>query len=214
MVSIAPWFQYALIFLCTIIVLALSLFLFNSQQTKNSSDKASVDANTSSKLPSHEYGTHECLECRRDFEPSFILCTDLDNTLLGTDEAIQKFNRLWCDEFALRGGILVYATGRSETRYKDACKEHPSLMTPDILICQDGVVIKPRNQTLCDKFGVTENEWETRMDRSWDQPFGEEIHAEVAKTFELLQPKCGLLFLQPEFFPTTFCRKSTETSRS
>ena len=140
----------------------------------------------------NEFGTDQCLTCHRECEPSFIFCTDLDNTLIGIrdkeemDKYLREFNELWCSQFATRGGILVYATGRSLKKYKMAVADNPALMRPDILICQDGVVLRPFNRALEDKMGVSEQEWDEFVNTGWDQEFGEMIHAEYIETHTML----------------------------
>ncbi|ETO26827.1 sucrose-phosphatase-like HAD superfamily hydrolase [Reticulomyxa filosa] len=83
--------------------------------------------------------------------PRLVLITDLDHTLLGVsaNESMEQAQaNLQVDffisiknKYAPNNSILVYATGRSMTRYEMATKEYPNLLKPDILICKDGVEI-------------------------------------------------------------------------
>ena len=47
----------------------------------------------------------------------FLLCTDLDDTLVGDAQSLAEFNRLWKEELAPRGCKLVFNTGCSFIDY-------------------------------------------------------------------------------------------------
>jgi len=63
----------------------------------------------------------------------FLLCTDLDDTLVGDTSALADFNSLWRRELAPRGCKLVFNTGRSLEDYK-ALRKDWELLVPDVFI--------------------------------------------------------------------------------
>ena len=69
----------------------------------------------------------------RDARAPFLLCTDLDDTLVGDAKALEEFNDLWRNVLAPRGCKLVYNTGRSMVDYK-ALRRDWDLLIPDAFI--------------------------------------------------------------------------------
>lgn len=61
-----------------------------------------------------------------------LLCTDLDDTLLGDAEALRSFNECW-RPLRARGCTLVYNTGRSLADYLAVLSEW-DLLTPDVFV--------------------------------------------------------------------------------
>jgi hypothetical protein len=66
-------------------------------------------------------------------EEPFLLCTDLDDTLVGDAAALEEFNRMWRSDLSPRGCKLVYNTGRSLKDYK-ALRADWDLIIPDAFI--------------------------------------------------------------------------------
>jgi sucrose-6F-phosphate phosphohydrolase len=91
----------------------------------------------------------------------YLLATDLDNTLVGDDEALELLNQ-WLTEIRARQQlILVYSTGRSLHSYQQLCQE-VSLLTPDILVTAVGTEIYHGDSALPD------NQWSNCLQPQWD----------------------------------------------
>jgi hypothetical protein len=72
----------------------------------------------------------------------FLFVTDLDNTLVGDDAALQSLNR-WLQEHREEYGTkIVYATGRSLFLYR-ALEQEKALLKPDVLVASVGTAIYP-----------------------------------------------------------------------
>ena len=87
-----------------------------------------------------------------------LIVTDLDNTLVGDEQALQALNRKLS---AARDSIgLVYATGRSygSTRY---LIEDAGLLEPDYFITGVGSEIY--------KAGSLDLDWKTHLSQDWDR---------------------------------------------
>ncbi|MFB2917056.1 sucrose-phosphate phosphatase [Aerosakkonema funiforme] len=70
----------------------------------------------------------------------FLFVTDLDNTLVGDDEALEKLNQLLSQHRQEHGTKIVYATGRSLALYRQLLTEN-QLLEPDALIAAVGTEI-------------------------------------------------------------------------
>jgi len=71
---------------------------------------------------------------------SFLFITDLDNTLVGDDGALQTLNQKLSQHRQAYGTKIVYATGRSLYLYRELATEK-SLLPPDALITSVGTEI-------------------------------------------------------------------------
>jgi len=92
----------------------------------------------------------------------FLLVTDLDNTLVGDDEALAELNRhlTWHrEEFATK---LVYSTGRSLASYQHLCTQHP-LLIPDALVTGVGTAI------YYEASGEPDPIWSARLAPGWNR---------------------------------------------
>lgn len=70
----------------------------------------------------------------------FLFVTDLDNTLVGDDEALEKLNQLLSQHRQEHGTKIVYATGRSLALYRQLLTEK-QLLEPDAVIAAVGTEI-------------------------------------------------------------------------
>lgn len=70
----------------------------------------------------------------------FLFITDLDNTLVGDDQALDNLNQRLSHHRTTYGTKIVYSTGRSLTSYQQLCTEK-SLISPDALITGVGTAI-------------------------------------------------------------------------
>ncbi|MEB3338197.1 MAG: HAD-IIB family hydrolase, partial [Leptolyngbyaceae bacterium] len=70
----------------------------------------------------------------------FLLVTDLDNTLVGDDQALAELNQHLSQHRQVHGTKIVYATGRSLTSYQQLLAQQP-LLTPDALVTSVGTEI-------------------------------------------------------------------------
>lgn len=70
----------------------------------------------------------------------FLFITDLDNTLVGDDQALDDLNQRLSHHRNTYGSKIVYSTGRSLTSYRQLCSEK-SLLSPDALITGVGTAV-------------------------------------------------------------------------
>ncbi|WP_088891531.1 sucrose-phosphate phosphatase [Leptolyngbya ohadii] len=70
----------------------------------------------------------------------FLLVTDLDNTLIGDDDAFQNLNDRFTEHRQRYGSKLVYATGRSIQSYQRLSQRLP-MLEADVLITSVGTEI-------------------------------------------------------------------------
>ncbi|WIA20655.1 hypothetical protein OEZ85_005031 [Tetradesmus obliquus] len=97
--------------------------------------------------------------------PAVMLVSDLDGTMVGDDAATAAFKEWWENEGLLRGGLLVYNTGRALDSFKQllADKAH-CLAHPDVLISAVGTKVynfTPKNGWQEDKG------WAGQLDVGW-----------------------------------------------
>ncbi len=92
--------------------------------------------------------------------PLSLLVTDLDNTLVGNDLALDRLNRILHRYRQTWGTKIVYATGRSRTSYQDLAATKP-LMAPDALIAAVGTEIYVSSSDLPDE------EWVAKLGIGW-----------------------------------------------
>lgn len=75
-----------------------------------------------------------------DTIPPIALVTDLDGTLLGHDEYLEKFNEIWIREHMFNESKLIYSTGRNLKDFLLVAKQC-NLLKPDYVICGVGTEI-------------------------------------------------------------------------
>jgi sucrose-6-phosphatase len=109
----------------------------------------------------------------------FLFVTDLDNTLVGDDLALELLNRKLSEHRQEFGTKIVYATGRSLYLYKQLAEEK-SLLSPDVLICSVGTEIYFNP----DK-NIYDSEWANLLSIGWNR---EEI-ADLSSKYTDLQPQ-------------------------
>ncbi|MEG4068236.1 sucrose-phosphate phosphatase [Microcoleus sp. Pol11C2] len=104
----------------------------------------------------------------------FLLVTDLDNTLVGDDEATQVFNqRLQSQRSQI---CLVYATGRSNASTCELIAQK-QLLAPDYLIAGVGSEIY--------QDGILDLDWAEYLSQDWDKM----AIASLAQQFSQLKPQ-------------------------
>lgn len=92
----------------------------------------------------------------------FLLITDLDNTLVGDDEAMAELNRQLEQHRQQYGTQIVYSTGRSLTSYRHLISEK-SLLTPDILVSAVGTEIYRAAE------GEPDAAWSAKLAEGWNR---------------------------------------------
>jgi len=93
---------------------------------------------------------------------SFLLVTDIDNTLVGDDAALKELNGLLEQHRQEHGTKIVYATGRSPVLYQEISAEK-QLLQPDALIASVGTEVYFQNSNLPDQ------QWHEKISQGWDR---------------------------------------------
>jgi sucrose-6-phosphatase len=108
----------------------------------------------------------------------WLLVTDLDNTLVGDNDALQKLNQRLEKARTQEHIILVYSTGRSLTSYRQLCEKTP-LLSPDILITSVGTEIYESGSDL------PVAQWSEKLQPQWDY----DLVSKIASQFNALKPQ-------------------------
>lgn len=110
---------------------------------------------------------------------SFLFITDLDNTLVGDDLALDTLNQKLSQHRSEYGTKVVYATGRSRLLYQELAQEK-SLLPPDALITSVGTEIyfNPSEEEF-------DHQWAQILSQGWNR---EEVCA-IAGHFADLVPQ-------------------------
>jgi sucrose-6-phosphatase len=110
--------------------------------------------------------------------PLSLIVTDLDNTLVGDDEALLQLNGLLDRYRQTSSTKIVYATGRSLTSYQELATTH-RLLPPDALIAAVGTEIYIGDSSTPD------TAWEEQLSHNW---YREKV-MDVANQFADLKPQ-------------------------
>jgi sucrose-6-phosphatase len=108
----------------------------------------------------------------------WLLVTDLDNTLVGDDNALQTLNQRLEKARRQEHIVLVYSTGRSLTSYHQLCEQTP-LLAPDILITSVGTEIYELGSDRPDV------KWSEHLQPNWDH----DLVSKIASQFDALKPQ-------------------------
>lgn len=92
--------------------------------------------------------------------PLSLIVTDLDNTLIGDDDALLQLNGLLDRYRQTSSTKIVYATGRSLTSYQELTTTKP-LLPPDALIAAVGTEIYLGDSSTPD------SRWEEQLSHNW-----------------------------------------------
>jgi sucrose-6-phosphatase len=92
--------------------------------------------------------------------PLSLIVTDLDNTLVGDDEALLQLNEILDRYRQTSSTKIVYATGRSLTSYQELLATH-RLLPPDALIASVGTEI------YLGASSTLETAWEEQLSQNW-----------------------------------------------
>ena len=93
----------------------------------------------------------------------FLFVTDLDNTLVGDDNALKALNQQLSQHRQQYGTKIVYATGRSRQIYHDL-KTAKHLLDPDALIAAVGTEIYDD-----DGHDTPDSGWSEKLSQGWDR---------------------------------------------
>lgn len=94
---------------------------------------------------------------------AFLFVTDLDNTLVGNDNALKDLNQQLSRHRQEHGTKIVYATGRSRQIYHDL-KQKKQLLDPDALIASVGTEIYDD-----DGQDTPDPDWSEKLSQGWDR---------------------------------------------
>lgn len=92
----------------------------------------------------------------------FLFVTDLDNTLVGDDDALAELNHQLSQHREKYGTKIVYATGRSLTLYRELTTER-QMIEPDALVSSVGTEIYRRGSEEPDP------DWIEKLSHNWDR---------------------------------------------
>ncbi len=92
----------------------------------------------------------------------FLFVTDLDNTLVGNDNALLELSDRLQKHRQEHGTRIVYATGRSPVLYQEL-KEEKNLIEPDALILAVGTEI------YLDGSGKPDSDWSVTLASGWNR---------------------------------------------
>jgi sucrose-6-phosphatase len=109
---------------------------------------------------------------------SFLLITDLDNTLVGDAAALETLNQRLQYYRDRQRCVLAYSTGRSPLLYQQLVVEQ-NLLEPDVLILAVGTEIYWRGQTQADP------QWQQLLTQQWER----DAIAAISATFADLHPQ-------------------------
>jgi sucrose-6-phosphatase len=111
-----------------------------------------------------------------------LLVTDLDNTLVGHDESLNRLNHILHPYRQTYDGIkLVYATGRSQASY-ELLQVDEQLLHPDALIAAVGTEIYLMSDSPHKKL-VLDPEWENKLSENWNPEKDPEKVRNIASRF-------------------------------
>jgi hypothetical protein len=92
----------------------------------------------------------------------FLFVTDLDNTLVGDENALTELNHRLQQTRQEHGSKIVYATGRSPVLYQEL-KDEKNLLEPDALILAVGTEI------YLDGTQTPNSEWSEKLSSGWNR---------------------------------------------
>ena len=92
----------------------------------------------------------------------FLFITDLDNTLVGDDDAMAELNRQLEQHRQQYGTKIVYSTGRSLTSYRHL-RQEKSMLEPDLLVAAVGTEIYLSGGDTPDPA------WSEKLSQGWDR---------------------------------------------
>lgn len=123
----------------------------------------------------------------------FLLVTDLDNTLVGDDKALDALNQQLSHHRQTSGTKIIYSTGRSLTLYRELTTQH-TMLEPDILIAGVGTEIYFSGSD------APEQAWSEKLSVGWNR---EVIVAVTAHFADLVpQPETEQCPFKVSFFLT------------
>ncbi len=105
----------------------------------------------------------------------FMFVTDLDNTLVGDDQALVELNQMLSQNREKYGSKIVYATGRSLVLYQELALEK-NLLEPDALVVSVGTEI------YLDGNGNVDYDWSAQIASGWNR---DTVVTIAAKFYEL-----------------------------
>jgi sucrose-6-phosphatase len=91
-----------------------------------------------------------------------LLVTDLDRTLVGNDESLERLNQLLDRYRQTYGTKIVYATGRSRESYYE-------LLTTQQLLVPDALIAAVGTEIYLGAMATPDSEWADKLSLNWQQ---------------------------------------------
>jgi sucrose-6-phosphatase len=107
-----------------------------------------------------------------------LIITDLDHTLVGNDESLDRLNQILDRYRQTLGTKIVYATGRSRESYQD-------LVTTQRLLAPDALISAVGTEIYLDAAETLDPEWINKLSINWHR---EKVVA-IASRFADLEPQ-------------------------
>ena len=105
----------------------------------------------------------------------FLLATDLDDTLVGDDRALEDLNQYLTHHRQAHGAMIAYITGRSLEDYKATLRAKRPLLDPDVLVPSVGTEIYYQGSETPDPL------WVEHLSQHWDHDLIVSLFADIAE---------------------------------